>query len=302
MMGAREQWLTVKTDDGRTLRALVDQSTTGRPLVFHWGTPGSAVWFERLADAAAEAGLRLITYSRPGYDGSGPAPGRLVASAVSDVEAILDALGESEYLTLGWSGGGPHALACAALSRGRCLAAGTIAGVAPYLADDLDWLAGMAAENVEEFSAAIEGAQALQPLLEKFAQELKTVQGPDVAASLGTLVSDVDKQALTGEFADMLAASFREAVSTGVEGWLEDDLAFVTDWAFQLEDITIPVAIWQGEQDRMVPFAHGRWLAARIPTAQAHLHREHGHLSLGVASLGRIVGDLASQADRATIR
>ena len=118
-----------------------------------------------------------------------------------DVTAILDALGASTFVTMGWSGGGPHALACAALLPDRCAAATSLAGVAPYPADGLDWLAGMGQENIEEFSAAIEGESALSPALQTMAKDLHAIQGADVAAALGGLVSDVDKRALTGEFA-----------------------------------------------------------------------------------------------------
>jgi len=178
---------------------------------------------------------------------------------------------------MGWSGGGPHALACAALLPDRCLAAATIAGVAPYPAPGIDWMDGMAVENVEEFSA-----------------ELAEVQGPQIAAALGTLVSDVDRAALTGEFAEISAASLRRSVSTGIEGWHDDDLAFARPWGFALATIKPPVALWQGDQDRMVPFAHGRWLAEHIPGVRPHLYPGEGHLSLGVGSLDRIVADLAA--------
>jgi pimeloyl-ACP methyl ester carboxylesterase len=264
-----------------------------QPLVFHWGTPSAAVWFDPLAAAAAKAGLRLVTYSRPGYAGSTPRPGRSVADAADDVSAILDALGADTFVTLGWSGGGPHALACAALLPDRCAAATSLAGVAPYPAEGLDWLAGMSTENIEEFSAAFEGERALSVALLRMAKDLETVQGADLAAALGGLVSDIDKRALTGEFADALAESFRRAVSTGIAGWRDDDLAFSKTWGFDLHTILRPVAVWQGGQDRMVPFSHGQWLAAHIPTARVHLYPDEGHLSLGVASLDRIVADLA---------
>jgi pimeloyl-ACP methyl ester carboxylesterase len=101
------------------------------------------------------------------------------------------------------------------------------------------------------------------------------------------------KAALTGEFADTLAEAFRRSVSTGIAGWRDDDLAFARSWGFDLSTIHCPVAVWQGGQDRMVPFAHGQWLAAHIPTARVHLHPDEGHLSLGVAALDRIVADLA---------
>ena len=277
---------------------MLSEDSGDQPLVFHWGTPGAAVWFEPLATAAAHAGLRFVTYSRPGYAGSTPRPGRSVADAAADVAAILDALGADTFVTLGWSGGGPHAVACAALLPDRCAAAASLAGVAPYGGEGLDWLAGMGPENVEEFSAAVEGEGALNAAVLKMAGEFQTVQGADVAAALGGLVSDVDKRALTGEFADILAESFRRSVSTGIAGWRDDDLAFTRSWGFDLGSIRRPVAVWQGGQDRMVPFSHGQWLAGHIPSASArvHLYPEEGHLSLGVASLDRIVADLAQLA------
>jgi pimeloyl-ACP methyl ester carboxylesterase len=151
----------------------------------------------------------------------------------------------------------------------------------------------MSTENIEEFSAAFEGERALSVALLRMAKDLETVQGADLAAALGGLVSDIDKRALTGEFADALAESFRRAVSTGIAGWRDDDLAFSKTWGFDLHTIPRPVAVWQGGQDRMVPFSHGQWLAAHIPTARVHLYPDEGHLSLGVASLDRIVADLA---------
>jgi pimeloyl-ACP methyl ester carboxylesterase len=151
----------------------------------------------------------------------------------------------------------------------------------------------MSAENIEEFSAAFEGERILTPKLELMAGDLETVRGADLATALSGLVSDVDKAALTGDFADTLAEAFRRSVSTGIAGWRDDDLAFARNWGFNLETIQRPVAVWQGGQDRMVPFAHGQWLAAHIPTARVHLYPDEGHLSLGVASLDRIVAELA---------
>src|SRR5207245_577037 len=198
-------WRRVRRPDGGEIEVRGEDSAD-QPLVFHWGTPGAAVWFEPLATAAAHAGLRFVTYSRPGYAGSTPRPGRSVADAAADVATVLDALGANTFVTVGWSGGGPHALACAALLPDRCVAATSLAGAAPYPADGLDWLAGMGAENIEEFSAAIEGESALSPALQTMAKDLHAIRGADVAAALGGLVSDVDKRALTGEFADAVAA------------------------------------------------------------------------------------------------
>ena len=214
-----------------------------------------------------------------------------MANAVDDVVAVLDALGADRFLTLGWSGGGPHALACAALLPDRCAAAATLAGVAPREAAGLDWSNGMADENLAEFGAAETSPEALTAFLERMAADLGAVTGPELADALGGLVPEVDRTALRGDLADALAESFRRAVSAGIAGWRDDDLAFVRPWGFDLAAIRVPVAVWQGSGDRMVPFGHGQWLAAHVPGAGARFEPGEGHLSL-LPELARILVDL----------
>lgn len=286
----------VELTDARVIEVLSDGPEDGMPLVFQNGTPTAAMLFAPLVQIAAARGLRTVTYSRPGYASSTAQPGRSVADAATDIAAILDAIGADRFVTIGWSGGGPHALACAALLADRCAAAVSLSGVAPYPAAGLDWLAGMGGENVEEFTLAIQGESALTPWLEEAAKPLATVQGSDVAAALGGLVSDVDKAALTGDYAEFVAATFRRSVSAGVAGWRDDDLAFAKPWGFELDAIERPVAVWQGGEDRMVPMAHGEWLAQHIPGAQRHLYPDEGHLSLGVSALHRVVDNLVELA------
>ena len=279
---------------GRTLDVLVAGPPDGLALVLHTGTPSGLVVYEPMIAAAVARGLRTVAYSRPGYGGSTPQPGRRVADAAADVAAILDQLDAAEFLTAGWSGGGPHVLACAAGLPDRCLAAATIAGVAPHDSPGLNWLAGMGQENVEEFGAAVEGAAALTRFLEPFAEQLAEVTGPAVAESLGGLVSPADAAAVTDDYADHLAAAFRASVRTGIAGWRDDDLAFAADWGCALgaPDGQVPIAIWQGDQDRMVPAAHGAWLAAHVAGARPHLLPGHGHLTLGKTAFGEILDDL----------
>ncbi len=266
----------------------------GRPVVvFHGGTPFAPVATGPIVDAVLEAGASLVTYARPGYAGSTRQVGRSIADAVVDVAAITDFLGIREFVTLGWSGGGPHALACAARMPG-CRGAATIGGVGPYGAPDLDFLAGMGEDNVREFGAALEGPDALARSLGSAATELATITGADVAEALGGLLSDIDRAALTPAMADWLAAGIREAVSTGIDGWLDDDLAFVQPWGFDLASIGVPVTIWQGHHDLMVPPAHGRWLASSVPPARARLLPDEGHVSLLGPRAGDIVKDLLS--------
>jgi pimeloyl-ACP methyl ester carboxylesterase len=286
---------TVPAAGGRQLEVLVTGPEDGLPLVFHEGTPAGLVSFEPMAAAAADRGLRLVMYARPGYGASTPQPGRRVADAAGDVTAVLDALGAGDFVTAGWSGGGPHALACAALLPGRCRGAATMASVAPRQADGLDWLAGMGEENLAEFAATQAGEAELTEFLTAAAGELRDITADQVADGLGDLVGDADKAVITGEFASYLAASFRAALVSGIAGWRDDDLAFDRDWGFPLE-AAVPVAIWQGDQDRMVPFAHGEWLAAHLPGAAAHLIPGAGHLSLAVDQLGLILDELLSAA------
>ncbi len=287
--------LTVQTADGRRLEALVAGPHGGLPLVFHHGTPGGLVPMQPLVAAASARGMRTVMYSRPGYGGSTAQPGRSVADAAGDVADILGALGATTFMTAGWSGGGPHALACAALLPGRCLAAACVAGVAPYLAEGLDWAAGMAAENVEEFAAAKRGEAALTGYLQAQADGLANVAAAQVAESLGGLVSAADKAVLAADFAEFLAASFRAALTAGVAGWRDDDLAFVRGWGFALDAVRA-VAVWQGDQDRMVPYSHGAWLSLHIPGARAHLIPGAGHLTFAAAGWDDILADLSALA------
>ena len=291
--------MIVRTAGERQLEALVSGPPDGLTVVLQNGTPAGLMAAPLIAAATAERGLRLVLYARPGYEGSTPDPGRQVAGAAADLGAVLDALGAAEFVTVGWSGGGPHALACAALLPGRCLAAATMAGPAPRQADGLDWWQGMGQENLAEFQAAEAGQQALTSFLEPAAREMASLTGADVVAGLGDLVSAADKAAVTAEFADYLAASFRAAVAGGVAGWRDDDLAFVTDWGFTMADASLgaPVAVWQGDQDMMVPWSHGQWLAEHIPGARAHLLPGEGHLTL-VHVFGAILDDLMDLAGR----
>ncbi len=244
--------------------------------------------------AAAARGHRFVTTSRAGYAASTRHPGRSVADLVPDTAAVLDHLGVDTCLVAGWSGGGPHALACAALLADRIRGVLVIAGVAPYGADGLDYLAGMGPENIEEFGAALAGEEKLRPYLEEQQPTLAEVTPEEVAAALGGLVPSVDVDCLTGELAETLATEFRRGVGTSVDGWLDDDLAFVKDWGFELSDIAIPTFVWQGSEDLMVPFAHGQWLAEHIPGVVAHLEDGEGHLSIGVGATERMLDELVA--------
>lgn len=277
--------------DGRRLDVTVTGPAEGIPLVFHHGTPGSATQLGPLRRVTREHGLRLVTYSRPGYGGSTRQPGRSVASVVDDVAALLDHVGAARCLVAGWSGGGPHALATAAGLPERVAGALVLAGVAPYAAEGLDFLAGMGEGNVEEFGLAVRGEDALRPLLEREAVGLRQGDVPTMLEGLSSLLPEVDRAVLSDEFGEETAANFAEGLRNGVDGWLDDDLAFVRPWGFALDDVTVPTFLWQGSEDLMVPFAHGQWLARHVPGVTAHLEQGQGHLSIGIGALDRIFAE-----------
>jgi pimeloyl-ACP methyl ester carboxylesterase len=216
-----------------------------------------------------------------------------VADVVADTAAVLDAIGARRCLVGGWSGGGPHALACAA-RLGQTAAALVIAGVAPYEAPGLDWLADMGEDNLIEFGAATNGEERLLDYLLEVLEHLKEVTAASIIASFASLLPDTDKAVLTDEFGEDIAAAFQEGLGPGVDGWLDDDLAFINPWGFDVGEIAVPTSVWHGSADLFVPFTHGQWIAKHVAGATAHLEPGEGHLSLLLGALDRMLDELVS--------
>jgi pimeloyl-ACP methyl ester carboxylesterase len=272
--------LDVTLRDGRTLHVYDEGDPDGEPVVVHNGTPSSGDLYAPHVEDARTRGIRLISYSRAGYGASTSKPGRLVADVAADISDALDALGIGRFATWGISGGGPHALACAALLADRCVAAASLASPAPFDADGLDWIAGQGEGNVAEWEAALSGPDVLEPLLRKDSAEMLAATPDELRDVMLSVLTPVDQRAMTGEFGAYLHATLRRGLAERVDGWRDDDIAFTRPWGFGLADIRIPVLLWQGVHDLMVPPAHGRWLAERIPGVEAHISEEDGHLTL----------------------
>jgi pimeloyl-ACP methyl ester carboxylesterase len=286
--------LDVTLRDGRTLHVYDAGDPHGNVVVEHHGTPGSGLGYPPDLELAQERGLRSIRYDRAGYGGSTPNPGRSVVDVVADIEDALDALGIDRYVSLGGSGGCPHSFACGARSE-RCLAAAAIAAPTPYPAEGLDFMAGMGEQNVEEFGLALEGPEKLEPYLEHEADEFRQATPEQLKDVLASVLPPVDAAVLTGERAEHLKRNADRALGPGVAGWRDDDIAFTRPWGFELTEIRVPTLLWQGMQDRMVPVAHARWLAERIPGVEAHISEEDGHLSIAAGRLGEIYDWLAAR-------
>jgi pimeloyl-ACP methyl ester carboxylesterase len=269
-----------KLKDGRELEILDNGINSESAIIFHHGTPGHVSMWTDWLEAAATAGIRALSYSRAGYGTSDRNPGRSVFTNNNDISQLLDAKGITKFVSIGWSGGGPHCIANTLEFRN--VGAISLAGVGAFGVDDLDFLAGMGPENHDEFGAALKGEAVIDQWMEDNAGSMKSVTGDQIREAFGGLIGDADKAVLEGETADQMASSMRSALAVSFDGWIDDDLAFTKPWGFDLKAISKPVYVWQGDDDFMVPHAHSYWLEKHIPTATLSFKPGEGHISLGI--------------------
>jgi pimeloyl-ACP methyl ester carboxylesterase len=247
------------------------------PIFLLHGTPGSRRGPRPRTSVLYRLGVRLICYDRPGYGGSGRHPGRTVADAAKDVRMIADALGIDSFGVVGRSGGGPHALACAALLGERVRSAAILVSPAPSDAKDLDWYGGMAKSNVKDFERAdsdIAGCEAALTVLADRVRDdpdnLLQYLLPELAGTDLRVVEDVAIRRL-------LTETYAEALREGATGWIDDVLALRRPWGFDLSAIAAPVLLWHGAQDAFSPVTHAYWLARQIPTAVIKVQTDAAH-------------------------
>lgn len=249
-------------------------------MLVHYGSPNSRILYSRHLVDAHERGIRLISYDRPGYGLSTAQPGRSFADCVADVRALIDALEMERFAVWGTSAGGPHALACAALLSDRVVAAATLASPAPYEAEDLDWFAGTGRENVEGGRLVINDPAAARADFERGRGEFLKATVADVLDLASTISSPADASAMSEDLAEYFVLRYRDGLAPGIEGWFDDTAALFKPWGFSPEAIHVPVMVWQGRQDRMVPSQHGEWLVRHLPKADAHISDDDGHVTL----------------------
>jgi pimeloyl-ACP methyl ester carboxylesterase len=279
---------SVTTPDGRTLAVREAGDPQGVPVLVHNGTPGSGLLYEPIVRDAEERGIRLFSYDRPGYGGSTRLEGRNVAACAVDVAAVCDALGVARFCVWGISGGGPHALATAALLPDRVAAAAALAPVAPFDADGLDFYDGMGEQNVEEFHAVFESEEAHHANLERDRAELLGATPEQLVEAWTTLLGPADRAVLTGRLAAYVLECTREGIEASLDGWFDDDIAFTVPWGFDLASIRVPILHLQGEQDKFVPVGHGVWLSRHIPDVESRITAEDGHLTLVESRVGDV--------------
>jgi pimeloyl-ACP methyl ester carboxylesterase len=283
--------------DGRVLQVLEDGDRNGRPVLVHNGTPNSRLLFGPDVARAERKGIRLISYDRPGYGRSTPQPHRSVADCAQDGRAIAAGMEIERLAVWGISGGGPHAIACAALLADLVPAVAVLASVAPWNAAGLDYFNGMGQMNVDDTRLALEDPVAARAKCEADRLDMLALTPEALLEYLSTLLTPVDAAVLTGELAQYLVDSTRSGLATGSEGWWADDLALLGPWGFELDSIRTPVLLLHGRQDRFVPFVHGEWLSRHIPGVEAKLTEDDGHLTLTARHLDDIHDWLLTRLD-----
>lgn len=265
--------------DGRAVAYSRYGSIGGRPVVLHYGTPGTRHLGPRLVAQAERHEFDLLVLDRPGYGASTRWPGRRIADGVTDVTRLADVHGWDRFAVWGGSGGAPHALACAALLPDRVERCASVVSPAPYNAAGLDWFQGMSPGNVEEFSLALQGEDAYRPLVERLAREtVEAARQGEVPIPETYDLPESDRASLRARmsdpgYLDRLVAAHID----GIDGWIDDCIATVSDWGFDLADIKPPVSVWWGPDDVLCPPAHSEWLLAHIPHAERR-RLPNGHM------------------------
>ncbi|MCQ9184081.1 alpha/beta hydrolase [Streptomyces sp. IBSBF 2953] len=267
----------VRTADGRRLRVECSGDPRGRPVFLLHGTPGSRVGPRPRAMYLYQRGVLLISYDRPGYGGSDRRPGRRVADVVDDVAAVADALGMDRFAVVGRSGGAPHALACAALLPHRVTRAAALVALAPRDAEGLDWFAGMAPSNIDEFSTAVSAPEQFEARLIPRTDSIRSDPARLLEDLRKEMTADDWKIVSDSGVRSMLLRNYCEALRSSPYGWIDDAFALTTPWGFDPACIQAPVMLWHGARDAFSPVSHSSWLAERIPRATSVIEPSAAH-------------------------
>lgn len=290
----RSSPVEIRLADGRTLAVVEGGDPAGRPVFVLHASPGSKLLYGPHVADAARRGIRLIGHDRAGYGGSTPHPGRVAVDEASDVRAIADQLGIDRFAVWGYSSGGSLALGCAAVLADRLVAVASLVPVAPYPAEGLDWFAGVDAANIADFQLLTNRPEAWRIKLSEEVREMRGLTVGQMFDSLLSYSSDADRAVLTPELLSFAHEQMQDGLSHGPEGFIDDHLSDIRPWGFDLGSIRVPLQLWHGTDDRLVPLSHAKWLADRLPRAEIHLEPGEGHVSLFVRRIPEVQEWLAS--------
>lgn len=259
----------IATPQGGVLR-VYDTGGTGRPILWHHGTPNTGQPPRPLYDDAERLGLRWIGFDRPGYGGSTAEPDRSVGAAARWATTVADHLGLDGFAVMGHSGGGPHALACAALLPDRVTATVLIAGLAPYGETGLEhdaYVEGMCASG----RAALEAAAA--------GREVKEAHDAKHGENYDPEFTEADVAMFGGPWSWLIEV-LRAAAPSGPAPAIDDDLAYVAPWGFALSDVVSPTLLLHGVDDRIAPVSHSRRVAELVAGAELRVVPGAGHIAV----------------------
>lgn len=270
---------TVLTPDGRRLAVTERGDPHGAPVMLFHGTPGSRLGPVPRAMTLHATGIRLLTFDRPGFGESDRLPGRSVASVAADAATVADAFGIARFAVLGRSGGGPHALACAALLPERVTKAAAMVPLAPRDAMGETWFSGMTPGNAEAYQQAVTDPAALRRTLDERAAHIRA-DPTSLLANIDEGLEPTDRAVIRqANIRQELVRAYAAAVSRSADGWFDDAVALAAPWGFDPGDIRVPVYLWHGVEDRFSPISHTRWLGERIPRATVDLEASASHFS-----------------------
>ena len=281
---------TITLRDGRTLSYARFGDPDGSPVFYFHGFPGSRLEPRIGHEGALKAGVKLLAIDRPGFGRSTRKPGRCLLDWPDDVVELADALGIERFAVMGVSGGGPYAAACALKIPQRLRAAAIVCGVGPL--DVPGITEGMMRTNRMLFGAARYLGPVLRIMMASMSRALLRDPLKAMERMAGSLPEPDRILMQSPEVREHFGAGVREALRQGTKPAVEEAKIYGKPWGFRLEDISMPVELFQGELDVNVPVGMGRYQASAIPNCRAHFYPDEGHLSLAQNRMGDILAAL----------
>jgi pimeloyl-ACP methyl ester carboxylesterase len=276
--------------DGRTLACLELGDPSGAPVLYFHGFPGSRLEARVAATAAARLGVRLLSVDRPGFGQSTFHPGRRIGSWAADIGALADQLALERFSIMGVSGGAPYALACAARLAHRLVRVALVCPLGPL--DVAGGKAGMLAQDRLMLVLAAHAAPLARGVVHMLARWMRRDADRYVRFMIAGMVSpDRDLFADPG-YRSLVQESTAEALRQGGQGAACELTLIARPWDFRLQDVSIPVSLWQGLADQILPAAMARRLAAALPACNPRYFPGEGHLSLVVRHIGEVLAEL----------